>query len=483
MKKYKHFLLTVFLSGMVSLLPSCAVNPVTGEREIMLLSESDEEKMGLQTDAQVVASYGVYNDDNLLNYVDGIGQKMARISHRPNLNYRFKIMDSPVINAFAVPGGYVYLTRGILAHINDEAELAGVIGHEIGHITARHSAKQYSNQQLMQVGLGIGSVISSDFAQLAGVAQQGLGLILLKFSRDNETQSDELGVQYSTAVGYDARKMGNLFETLDRMRDKQKEGGLPSWFSTHPNPADRVVDVRKLATIAQQGKKTTDLAINREQYLSKINGLVYGENPRQGFVEDAIFYHPDMNFEFPVHPKWQLANQPSVVQMVDDQQKALILFTVAEEKDLPAAAQAAINKMNSRVQSERNVTVNGFPAREVLSVINTNDGSMALLSYFVLKDHTVYVFHGLTYSQNYDSYKNTFLETMTGFNAIRDKSKLAIQPERIVIRTVDKSMKLDEALKLFGVAQDKMEELSLINGMYPDELLPAGSRIKLLERK
>ena len=198
----------------------------------MLLSESDEIKMGEMTDASVIQMYGVYDDEKLAKYLNELGQKMAKISHRPNLKYEFKVMDSPVINAFAVPGGYVYITRGILAHLNNEAELAGVVGHEIGHITARHSAQKYSETYLANLGLGIGSMVSEDFAMFAGLAAQGLGLLFLKFSRDDERQSDVLGVEYSTKVGYDAREMANFFSTLDKMQGQSEQGGLPDWFST-----------------------------------------------------------------------------------------------------------------------------------------------------------------------------------------------------------------------------------------------------------
>jgi predicted Zn-dependent protease len=211
-KKLLYIISTLVLCS--SLFNSCARNPVTGKREFMLLSEGDEIKMGKQTDEQVIQMYGIYEDEKLKSYVDALGQKMAKISHRSHLNYEFKVMDSPVINAFAVPGGYVYVTRGILAHLNSEAELAGVIGHEIGHVAARHSAQKYSETYVANIGLGVGSMVSQDFANFAGLAAQGLGLLFLRFSRDDERQSDDLGVQYSTKVGYDAREMANFFATL-----------------------------------------------------------------------------------------------------------------------------------------------------------------------------------------------------------------------------------------------------------------------------
>ena len=165
---------------------SCAVNPVTGKKEFMLVSESQEIALGKQTDQQIIETYGLYNNQQMNNYVNTIGQKMAKLSHRPQLTFSFKVLDTPVINAFAVPGGFIYVTRGILAYLNNEAELACVLGHEIGHVTARHTAKQVSKAQVTQLGLGIGSMLSETFQKYAGVAQFGVGMLFLKFSRDKE---------------------------------------------------------------------------------------------------------------------------------------------------------------------------------------------------------------------------------------------------------------------------------------------------------
>jgi predicted Zn-dependent protease len=175
---------------------SCAINPVTGKRELMLMSSADELAMGQQTDPQILQTYGKYEDADLARYVAALGKRLGALSHQPNLAYTIQVLDSPVVNAFAVPGGYVYLTRGILAYLNDEAELAGVVAHEIGHIAARHSAQQYSNAQLAQLGLGLGSMVSKTFRKYAGVAEFGVGMLFLSFSRSDEREADSLGVEF-----------------------------------------------------------------------------------------------------------------------------------------------------------------------------------------------------------------------------------------------------------------------------------------------
>src|SRR5687768_17175973 len=217
----------------------CAKNPVTGNRQLVLMSEAQEIEMGKSADPQIIQQYGLYPDKGLQDFITEKGKKMAAISHRPNIEYHFRVVDSDILNAFAVPGGYVYFTRGIMAHFNNEAEFAGVLGHEIGHIAARHSVVQQRNALLGQLGIIAGMVIKPELAQFGDVASQGLGLLFLKFGRDDERQSDQLGVEYSSKIGYDAEQMANFFRTLERQHAKSGAGELPEFLSTHPSPGNR----------------------------------------------------------------------------------------------------------------------------------------------------------------------------------------------------------------------------------------------------
>src|SRR5688572_12478215 len=269
MKKYS---IISCLTATIFLFNSCARNPVTGKSQIVLMSEAQEIAMGKEADPQIVAQFGLYDDKNLQAFITEKGKKMAAISHRPNLNYEFKIVDSDVLNAFAVPGGYVYFTRGIMAHFNNEAEFAGVLGHEIGHIAARHSVAQQRNALLGQLGLIAGVIIAPDLAQFAETASQGLGLLFLKFGRDAERESDRLGVEYSSKIGYDAHEMAGFFETLQRKSEEAGSAELPNFLSTHPNPGDRNKTVNKLATEWQQQNNLKNPQVNREMYLKRIEG-------------------------------------------------------------------------------------------------------------------------------------------------------------------------------------------------------------------
>ena len=234
-----------------------------------------------------MAQYGLYDNDKASEFIDQMGQKMSKVSHRPNLAFHFRVLDSPVINAFALPGGYVYFTRGILGYMNSEAEVAGVLGHEIGHVTARHGAKAYTRAQIAQVGLTAGYVLSEKFREFGDVASQSIGLLFLKFGRDQERQSDKLGVEYSTSIGYDAQSMSHFFGTLGRLREGSSQS-LPGWASTHPDPDERESKTLAMARAAQQNLPGKTFRTDKASYLALIDGITFGEDPRQRTVYPSV---------------------------------------------------------------------------------------------------------------------------------------------------------------------------------------------------
>src|SRR5688500_1249517 len=247
----KKISLNGLVFALLLLMTACSTNPVTGKKDVMFVSTEQELAMGKQSDPQIVAQFGLYEHAGMQRFIQEKGKQMAAVSHRKDIPYEFKVLDSPVINAFAVPGGYVYFTRGIMAHFNNEAQFAGVLGHEIGHVAARHSAQQQSKSILAQVGLVVGIIAAPELAQFAEAASQGVGLLFLKFGRDDERQSDELGVEYSTKIGYDATEMADFFLTLQRNQESSGGEAIPDFMSTHPNPGDRYTTVNKLAAEAK----------------------------------------------------------------------------------------------------------------------------------------------------------------------------------------------------------------------------------------
>ena len=329
---------SLLFAGGLTLAPmGCARNPVTGKNELSLVSESQEIQMGKEAAAQVQQSIGYYNDPALQAYVSGIGMKMAKASERPNLPWEFHVVNDASVNAFALPGGFIFVTRGLMTAINDEAELATVVGHEIGHVTNRHSVQQMSKAELAQVGLGIGSILSSDVAKLAGLASQGLSLLFLKYSRDAENQADKAGFRYALNANYNVSEMANVFQTLDRMSQASGGGKLPEWLSTHPDPGTRVQNTeQRLDTLSRSLANTIT---NRDDYLQHIAGLTYGEDPRQGFFEGRTFYHPDLRFQLTYPQGWQTQNTPDAVVAMSPQQDAIIQLGLAGQTPPQQAAQ------------------------------------------------------------------------------------------------------------------------------------------------
>lgn len=487
MKLNKLSLKLITLTFVAIMTYSCTVNPVTGKKQFMLVSEEQEKAMGLQYNPQVLASMGVYEDPKLQAFINEKGKAMGRISHRPNLEYHFKIVDSPAINAFAVPGGYVYFTRGIMAHFNSEAEFMGVLGHEIGHITARHSVAQQSKQQLYGLGLMVGMIALPELQQFGNEAMKGMQLLFLKFSRDNESQSDELGVAYSTKVGYDAHQMADFFSVLQRQQQlSNPQGGVPTFLSTHPNPANRYTKVHQEASKMQQGIEKTNLKVNRNNYLRMIEGLVYGEDPRQGYVENSTFYHPVMKFQYPIPQGWQLQNTPAQVRMAPKDGKAMIMFTLAGKEDLNTATQKALQSLKLQVINRKKTTINGFPAIVVESsqMAKTQQGNvqekLRVLSTFIQYNGSIYVFHGLTQPALFNTYAHTFKQTISQFRRLTDYAKINKKPERIRIKQVYRTENAQNALKRLGVPQSRMQEIAILNNIDLNKNLNRGTLIKTI---
>ena len=470
--------MAALMAAYIFILISCARNPVTGKKEFMLMSENQEKAMGASYDPQVQSQFGVYDDAKLQAFITEKGKKMAAVSHRPGLDYQFKVVDSHVVNAFAVPGGYVYFTRGIMAHFNNEAEFAGVLGHEIGHVTARHSARQYSQQMLAQLGFVVGMVASEEFRAYSDLASQGLQLMFMKFSRNHESESDKLGVEYSTEIGYDAHEMANFFNTIKRIQ-VQAGASVPTMLSTHPDPGDRYNRVHQLAAKKQGEAGNSKLDINRDSYLRMIDGLVYGEDPKQGYEEGGYFYHPVMKFQFPVPSNWQLVNSPTQVQMAPKDGKALIVMSLSPEKNLTAAQQKAVETDKLQVISSRNITVNGNPASMTVADLNEK---VRLLMYLIQYNGNIYKFAGLAETPNFNGYKRRFEDTFGKFKSLNDPEKINRKPERIRIKEVPRTTNFKGIMNQFNIPSDRHEELAILNGMEMTSQVKQGSLIKVIEK-
>jgi predicted Zn-dependent protease len=468
---------------MLTLLSGCAVNPVTGQNELMLLSEQDERQLGLQAEQSVVKEYGVYADTALQAYVNGVAQPLARVSHRPTLDWHFQVMDSPVVNAFAAPGGYVFITRGLLAAVNDEAELAGVLAHEIGHVTARHSAHQYSQSMLAGLGVQLGTALVGDYGNIVGsLLEAGTGLLFLKYSRDDERQSDSLGVEYATRAGYNTNRMADFFGTLQRQGslDGGSGGDVPEWFSSHPSSVDRETAVRS-QTLSWQSRFPGQLfRVNRDIYLNRVDGLVFGDDPRRGYREGDWFYLPQYQVQFRIPAQWSFDREGSQAQMAHPQKAGVILFVI-QEGSVDSLAKAFVAKMRAQVQQSANQTIHGMRALRLLSVVTDGQKRARIVSHFFQRGNEVVMFHGLAGEAGFARLESTLEQPATSFAPLTDRDKLNRQPQRIAVKQIGKATTLEGALQTFKVDSKLWPRIAWLNERQLSDRLQSGEKIKIIE--
>jgi predicted Zn-dependent protease len=480
-------LASLLLAGLVG---ACATNPATGKKMFSLVSEEEEAQMGLQAHPGILAEFGVYDDPELSDFVQNLGRKLALRSELPELDWHFTVLDSPVVNAFALPGGYIYVTRGLLAHADSEAQLAGVLGHEIGHVTARHSAQQMSRQQALGLGVGLGAILSPEFARFGGLAQQGLGLLMLKYGRGQEEQADELGIRYALRAGYDPRKLSGFFEVLDRQERRAGGDTLPDWLSTHPAPENRVEDTRRIARekVKERGGKRS-LVVGRAEYLVRIDGLVFGEDPRQGYTEGRTFYHPEMRFVITFPKGWLVLNSPSAVISADSREEttAVLRLTLgrAKEGEGPEAylRRSVAKAEGMRLDDGRSETVNGLPA--YLATARFADGQGGERRAFVaalLYQGAMYEFVGQTTASTYGSHRGSFAEVVRSFDRLDDRAKLEVEPLRVEITTAPRDESFGEFLDSLGSLPVEPQELAILNQLRRRDAVSEGMPLKLLSR-
>jgi predicted Zn-dependent protease len=454
---------------------SCATNPATGGKMLSLVSESQEIQMGQQFSREVESSMPLVDDAELQAYVAGVGLALAAVSERPDLPWSFKVVDDPVVNAFALPGGPVYVTRGILANFSSEAEMAAVLGHEIGHITARHSVEQISRAQLAGIGLAVGSMLSRDVARYSGLASQGLQVLFLSFGRDDEHESDMLGVRYAGRVDYDVRQSVTMHEKLDRLGDLSDSGGIPSWLSTHPSSEDRI---ERLHALVDTIPGLADAKLGSNEYLFHIDDLVYGEDPRQGYFAESLFLHPDLRFHIRFPAGWQTANLPSVVGGQAPSQDAIVQLTLASgESSHDEAARAFFAQegvSSGRVGREQ---INGLPATMGSFQAQTEQGVLEGIAAFLDHGGLTYRIMGYTVQGRLSNYQNAFLSFIRSFAVLTDRAALSVEPMRIELYTLERASSIAEISRRKPSPVSEAR-LAILNGVQETERIPVGSTIK-----
>jgi predicted Zn-dependent protease len=457
---------------------SCATNPVTGKREISLISESQEIAMGQEAAKEVTASIQPVADDALQRYVSGLGTQLARASERPNLPWSFTVIDDPQVNAFALPGGPIFVTRGILTHMNSEAQLVSVLGHEIGHVTAKHSVHQMSQAQLAQIGLIAAVIVKPGLAQFGNLASQSLGLLFLKFGRDDETQADELGFRYMSSAGYSPTEMAEMFRTLQRLGSSGSgEGRVPEWLSTHPDPGNRV---QKTLDRTAAASLPAGLKVERDAFLQHTDGMIFGENPREGFFRQQLFLHPDLKFQFDFPAGWTTQNQPTAVAAISPQQDALVVLAGAGAASPSQAMNDFMAQQGITNQGASSGSINGLPATTGTFTANTQDGVLAGNVAFISLDNRTYRLLAYTPQQRFGAYRGAFSQSIGSFRRLTDQAALNVQPVRIRLVRLPRAMTITEFYQAYP-SSIPVAQVALINGVEAATTIPAGTLVKRVQ--
>jgi len=461
---------------------ACATNPATGKRQFNLMSEAQEISAGQEADAQVKKEMGLYNDPNLQEYITSIGMKLAQASERPNLPWHYSVVDVPAVNAFALPGGYIYITRGILPFLNDEAQLAGVLGHETGHVTARHAAQQYTRAVGGTVGLVALGIFVPGARPFGQLAEQGLGVLFLKYGRGDELQADQLGARYAALGKWDPAAVPDMLTTLGRLDEASgQRRGVPNWLETHPEPLARATEIQP--TVQQLSAGRTDFVRNRDAMLRAVDGIIYGDNPDQGVVRGASFIHPPLRFRIDFPNGWDIQNSP---EQVIAKAPGADVYMLLEQIQMPRGngveniARAQMENAGFRVVSGSRDQVNGLDAYIGLYQGSLEGlGNVRMRAAHIVHNGNIYLVAGFAAPAIFDPLDSAMLTSIRSFKPLTADEAAAVHPNRIdiyVVRPGDSWQSIAE--RSGGVI--KPATLAVMNGAEPNSQPMVGSRIKIV---
>lgn len=478
-----------FISLMVVallLLGACSTNPATGQQQFTaLMSPAQEKQIGAQQHEEVVKTMGIYDNKAVQDYVSEIGQRLAKNTERKDVKYTFTVVDSPTVNAFALPGGYVYVTRGLMTLANNEAELAGVIGHEIAHVTARHSAERYSQGVLASLGTAALSIAldSPDVSKVAGVGSE---LYLKSYSRGQESESDDLGIRYLYRAGYDPYAMASFLSSLDQSSKLEgqiegRNGDGFSYFSTHPRTSSRFAEARAIAAnyppLAQKAP--------RRSYLGYLDGMIYGDSAAQGFAKGSAFYHPKLGFTFNVPDDFRIYNTPKkIVAQPKSKDGTVIVFDgAARQNGMDARTYLATIWLDSEKTAGGidSMTVNGMNAATASFDAQVNNKPVTVRVVAVEWSPTAFfrfmvaIPKGSSAGRLEDLKRTTYsLRPMTA------QEKQSIKPDHIRIVTAQGGDTAKSLSAGFPFADYHEERFRVLNGMKAGEQVKAGFRYKVI---
>lgn len=495
MRLKRYFSVTIPTLVLLLFASSCVVqeSAITGSKRAYAYSWDQEVQIGGEVDQEIVGQYGIYTDDALNSYFSEMSHEILQNSHMrgedtadrfKNTEFTFRILDSPVVNAFALPGGYVYVTRGLMAHMNSEAQIAVVIGHEIGHVAARHASQRGLQQMIGQVAVIGGAILGQELLGLPGetimnLSGQAAQLLFLRHSRDHERESDRLGVEYAAKTGFAAEEGAAFFTSLRRMSEQSGQS-LPNILSTHPDPGEREKEIPRQAD--KWRAQGYDLQVlNDEKYMSMIDGLIYGENPRNGFAEGGVYFHPEFEFLMSIPSEWHLINQPTQVIMVSRAEDAVIILRLDQESSTARESVQNFLSANEITTSDQGSASNAgnFAAYEANFEVADGDNELGVNLFALEYNNQIFRFINYTDKSQFQKYATDFSATSNSFNRLRDNRILNIKPVTLSVVKTDRRAQFKDLLPSTLPMSITAEELAIMNQVYLDETIEVGTLIKL----
>jgi len=458
-------------------LQSCAVNPATGERELSFVSEAQEIQMGRQADPAATAQFGgLYPDEQLQAYVTELGMSVAAVSERPDLPWSFKLVDHELINAFALPGGYIYITRGILGNMNSEAELVGVLAHEVGHVTARHAAQRITQQQLGMITLIGGALISETVRSNTEAFMQALQLLSLQYSRADEAQSDELGYRYMLRTRHDPHGLSDVMRMLQSTSPSAEEMGVPGWMLSHPEPGDRVAANER--RISRSQMNFSDFRTGRDEFLQRLDGMVFGEDPRQGYFIEQRFIQPQLAFELTFPGGWATQNSPQSVQAGAPGRDAAMQLSIADAASPEAGLSQFLQQQGLTVNQTAHQELNGLNAAWADFSISPAAGQ-PVQGYvlYAAKGEIVYQVIGFALAARWDLYGPALADSIMSFRPLQNDRYREVSPHRINLVRLPSAMTAREYLDRYSSSVDD-DAVLLANQVSADQRLEQGRLMK-----
>lgn len=472
-----HFLCLILLTALAS--SGCATNPVSGKQDFVMMSESQEIALGRSSDVEVRKQYKVYASTALQSYVNRVGQEVAKHSHRPNLNYHFTVLDSPEINAFALPGGYVYITRGILAYLNSEAEMAAVLGHEIGHVTARHGVRQQSAAQATNLSLSIASIFVPELNTQLGHDLSNLfgGALLSGYGRDHELEADRLGAQYLARTEYDPQAMIRVVGVLKNQElfdaeIAKKEGREPrryhGTFATHPDNDTRLQQVVGEASHLSVANPHE----NKNEFLTQTDALAFGDSIEEGVVRDNKFVHRDLGIALTFPAEWSVKNTPTQLAALSPKNDAAIQLKIDDGQT------GNVTEYTRRLLGS-GATIDSLEVEMMHAAIGSNNNALLGAIYYDRKAFLIQC--NAKTPELINTYRETMQATIRSFHILSADEKKAIKPFTLKLITAKKDDTYAKLAQRSPLGKGAESYLRLINAQYPQGEPTAGQPIKVIE--